>query len=896
VADELGDTQGLVAGRTLLQYEILGPIGQGGMGQVFRARDLRLGREVALKMLPPELAGDAERVQRFEREARAASALNHPHIVALFDTAVVGEQRVIVMELVEGRPLDLWVRETQPGLGEVLDVLTQLADALAAAHDVGVIHRDVKPANVLVTRQAYVKVLDFGLAKVAPAGGAAEATASLTRTGFVMGTLAYMSPEQALGRPTDARSDVFAVGAVLYEAVAGQPAFQGKTQVDVLHAIVNLAPPPLTARRPDAPAALQWVVDKALAKSPEERHQSMHELSADLRRLRRSLGSQPTTAVPATARGSVAMPWVAAAIAALAGLAVGGSIVGRGTEQSVSPAAQAAAPVFQVTTLAPAALRAIGPVIAPDGKWVAYVGTPDPARSDVYVQFIGGGPAVNLTRGVDLNIQNRTIIAGLGMAPDGAGIAFGLRPLRNKTFQTGGVYVVPAPVGGPVRLATEGFAALRWSPDGKRVALVRADPVAGDALVVADEDGQNAREVVPTSGSLHLHHPAWSHDGQYIYFTRGVQVHTAPGLEVWRVRATGGPTEPVVATQGVAMQPAPTADGRALVYAGDPDGRGLNLYWRMLDGSGEWRLTTGAGEYLEPHVSRDGRRIAAVGRRLHRELAAVEVEGPTATRVLTLGGPGSSDGEPSVSRASGRIFVSSYRAGGRNIWSVDAQGGDPRPITSSGYVDQGPQVSPDGRQVAFVSDRGGRRGIWVIPAEGGTPRSLATVEVLDRVSWSSDGRRLAFARSDPQEPTLWSMATEGGAPVRIAGAAGRVPIWSPTRDELAYARGDASGQTALHFVSLDGQPTRPPAAIAEVGLPSSAAWSPDGRRIALVNLPGRGEPDVWVLTLATGRVQRVAALIDAEAVEGVAWSADSRRVVFGYARQDTEVLLLQRTD
>jgi serine/threonine protein kinase len=282
----------LPAGTRLGAYEILAPLGAGGMGEVYRARDTHLDRQIALKLLPAGRATDPERVRRFQQEARAASSLNHPHIVSIYDTGEAEGFHFIAMELVEGVSPAAWVEREKPELRRILEVLTQVADALAAAHQAGIVHRDIKPANILVTPQGYAKVLDFGLAKLVETRVATEETQTagrpLSQSGVILGTVAYMSPEQAVGRPVDGRTDVFSLGAVLYEMITGRRAFTGSSEIDILHAVIHSAP----AERLE-PVELQWIGDKALAKDAGERYQSMAEFAADLRRLRHRLESGP---------------------------------------------------------------------------------------------------------------------------------------------------------------------------------------------------------------------------------------------------------------------------------------------------------------------------------------------------------------------------------------------------------------------------------------------------------------------------------------------------------------------------------------------------------------------------------------------------------------------------
>jgi Tol biopolymer transport system component len=285
------------------------------------------------------------------------------------------------------------------------------------------------------------------------------------------------------------------------------------------------------------------------------------------------------------------------------------------------PPANAAPLVLHATLIVPVSARPIAPAISPDGKWVTYLGLAG-GEPNLYVQYLSGGPPVNFSGALDLPLQTRTVVGGIDVLPDGSAIGVAGRPRRNGLWRVPGIWVVPAPLGGAPRLHSERFAAVRWSPDGRQIAAVIANPLIGDAVAVAAADGQEERILVPAAGGMHLHQVAWGHDGHFVYFSRTLEPNHALG-EIYRVAATGGAIEPVVSTQGTAMFPAPTPDGRAVIYAGDRNGEGLNIWWHPLDGTPERRLTVGAGEFSEPFISRDGR---------HRQPARPWVSGSVDSR------------------------------------------------------------------------------------------------------------------------------------------------------------------------------------------------------------------------------------------------------------------------
>ena len=855
------------------------------MGVVYRARDTRLDRDVALKVLADGLAADADAVRRFEQEARAASSLNHPNIVTVYDADVDDDTVYLVTELLQGTTLRERWSSGKGDRGDAVAIGIQIAAGLAAAHRAGIVHRDVKPQNIFITRTGVIKLLDFGIARLLrpdePAGADADTRVTRTREGAILGTPAYMAPEQIRGQAVDARADIFAFGCVLHEMLSGVGPFERSTPADAMAAVLADAPP---ARTGDlGPPALERIVRRCLEKDAADRFQSAADLQFALEAVREASVS-PSRRAGAT-RAVPTIPLLAG-VALMAVAVIAGLWVWSGS----TPPSDAVPQVLHVTTVVPASARPIAPAISPDGKWVTYIGLAGGA-ANLYVQYLNGEAPVNLTDGLDLPLQTRTVVGGIDVLPDGSGVGVAGRPRRAGLWRVPGIWVVPAPLGGAPRLLTERYASLRWSPDGRQIAAIVANPLVGDAVAVAAADGQDERILVPATGGMHLHHVAWGHDGRFIYFSRTLEPNHTLG-EIYRVPATGGAIEPVVSTQGTAMFPAPTPDGRAVIYAGDRGGDGLNIWWHPLDGTPERRLTAGAGEFTEPFISRDGRHLVVLARKRLGAIVRVGAdEGPVAV-LETMRADASADTDPSVSPAAGRVFLTSRRSGRRKIWSTDADGGSSVPITSGPDDDRRPAVSRDGQHVAFVSNRNDRRGIWVVPAQGGTPRQVVEADVIDYLSWAPDGRRIVYGTGGAGEASLWTIAVDGGKPVRLSPVNARVPAWSPVAEEIAFVSlvGD---QPFVQVVSPSGQLLREPIAIDAVSLPTALAWSPDGRRLGLVNLPGRAAAEAWVLELATGRLRKVAELPAPSEFEGLSWTADGRGLVLGRVDYESEVILLE---
>jgi serine/threonine protein kinase len=853
------------------------------MGEVYRALDTRLKRNVAIKILSPKLDADSDAVRRFEQEARAASALNHPAIVTVFDAGTENGQTFLVTELLEGTTLRARLEKGPLPVGDVLDVAIQVAGGLGAAHAAGIVHRDIKPENIFLTRRGAVKILDFGIARLMAENegerGAAS-TVAATSAGSVIGTAGYMAPEQVRGGAIDARADIFAFGCVLYEMLSGVRAFRKDTPFDTLASIVTEEPPELHASTA-IPTPLVRILRRCLRKDPADRFQSALDLAFALTAARDD--GTPSAARGAIRRGPVShvLRWIP--IAVLTGAAIAAALWITRNPEPLSPMS------IDAVSVVPSSAKPIAPALSPDGKWVAYISVGE-TQPQAFVQFLNGGLPMSLTRGSDIPVQNRTIVGGIDISPDGSSIALAGRATLMGLYQIPGIWILPAPLGGPARKVTDRYASFKWSPDGRRLAAVVANPLIGDAIVVAAIDGQDERMVVPSGGGLHLHQVAWSHDGRHVYYAQSFEAtHTLS--EIYRAPVGGGRPEPVVQTAGVARNPAPTPDGRALVYAGDHAGEGLNIWWHPLDGSPQRRLTAGAGEYTEPYISRDGRSLVCLARRRKGELIRVAVDEKSDPAPVALGLEGSGDSDPSTSLATDRLFISSPRNGRRKVWSIDPSGGQAIPLTTGDWVDQRPVVSPDGRSVAFISNRGGRRGIWIVPADGGTPRLLVHGDVLDRVSWSPDSRHLVYSSAGATVTSLWVVQAGGGTPRQIPGASGRTPAWSPTGDVIAAVRSD-NNMPVVHLTSSTGAKVREPLAIKSVGLPTALAWSPEGQRLVLVNLPGMAAAEAWVITVADGGMRKLLELPAPAELDGIAWTRDGRYIIAGRTEYETEVLLI----
>jgi len=903
----------MVPGERVGPYEIVARIGAGGMGEVYRARDSSLGRDVAIKVIPPAFAADADRLARFDREARMLASLNHPNIGGIYGLESLPDagdgqprRRAIVLEFIDGESLNDFMlragRDAAARVKEALALARQIGDALDAAHERGIVHRDLKPANIRVTHDGIVKVLDFGLAKVVGAEDVRNSdlensptmTNSDTQSGVILGTAAYMSPEQTRGRPVDKRTDIWSFGCVLYEMLAGRRAFPGDTTSDLIAAILERTAD-LTKLPAATPSRVRRLIERCLEKDVRRRMRDIADARAEIDEALAPQDVRDPKASP-PGRALAPLPAVAAiAIAATAGIA-GGWFAGRRP-------AETPAPMFdRVVRLVATPAHEFSPAISPDGKWVAYLSD---ARgpTDVWVKFLAGGDPANLTANAPIVVQASDYIGGLDVSPDGTQISV-IAAGRDQGAGPGpgiATWVIPAPLGGvPRRVLPAGDSALRWSPDGKHIVFVRTGGPLGDALVVADPDGQNERVVAKREGSQHLHWPRWSADGRYIYSNHGPQNFNIEPTQIVRVPAAGGRLETVVPTARRAAFPVLTPDGSGLIYAANPDGVELSLWWRELKTGRDVRLTSGIGEYTQPSLSADGRRLVGTIFDARQALERITIKNDGTSKIEPVTDGYSGDFDPVWSPDGSHLVFSTSRAGNRTLWSMRARMDQAAPLTSGTVFDERPAFSPDGQRIAFVSDRGGRRGVWIVGADGGTPRLIANADVIDTLSWSPDGTRLVYTTPIGDAPGLMIMNVADGTTKRLpTPRAASAPSWSRD-DVIAFVepRGGSAGAfvqlirpdgSAVSATRLDG----PDAASMGNGF---AVWSPDAKRLAAVTLSGAAAGSVWIVEPGSpAPYKKVMTLPSGVFLRGLTWTPDGSSLIVGQYRWSGDIFLAERS-
>ena len=820
-------------GRTLSHYKILQKLGSGGMGDVYLAEDHELGRQIALKVLPPDLAESEERRSRFQREAKAVAALNHPHIVTVHSFEESEGVHFITMELVRGKTLSEVIPRKGLSLAKFFEIAIPLADAVAAAHEKGVLHRDLKPDNLMLSDEGRLKILDFGLAKLKPEAGVSgiseQPTNARTEEGRIVGTVAYMSPEQAEGKTLDSRSDIFSLGIVLYEMATGERPFQGGTTASVLSSILKDTPKSVTEINPALPSLLGRIVRRCLVKDAEHRYQTAKDLRNELQELKREVDSGELQEGVAPRKSAPVPKWMLAAVALLA-VALALYLLRRSPEKTSHPTTT----FTQLTSLA--GVESF-PSLSPDGNTIVYASAAS-GNQDIYLQRVGGQNAINLTKDSPVDDTQPAF------SPDGTRIAF--RSERDG----GGIFVMGA-TGESVKRISDAGCNPAWSPDGE--ILVFSTEGVGDSdrgtstaelRVVRIDTGEV--QVVDVSDAVQ---PQWSPHGHRIAFWSNSRSERNY-RDIWTVPAKGGEVTAVTRDEHIDWNPVWSPDGKYIYFCSNRGGT-MSL-WRVAIDE-ETGIVRGAPELITASpaarmgpitLARDGRRIAY------------------------------------------QADISTH-----NIYKIsfdpdsEAVVGEPLAITSGSRWAFEPKPSPDDQWVAFSFWAGGGQGdIAVIRTDGTGLRQLTDEPQFLNVypRWSPDGRELVFYSMRSGNLELWSIRPDGSGLRQLTETPNRTscPLWSPDGKRMVYCSGEDSYIFHPEMPWKEQSPEklpRPPE-----GSFWASSWSPDGERQA-GEVYESGKTQIAVFSLVS-REYRVFPVNGGWPV----WLTDNRRLLF----QDRGKILL----
>ena len=903
IAAELlaGKPDQLAAGQFLGHYQIIYLLGEGGMGEVYLAHDIRLGRQVALKLLPAQFTLDADRVRRIKQEARAASALNHPNIVTIHEIGQSNSSHFITTEFIDGETLRQHMATGPMKLDEVLGVASQIASALAAAHSAGIVHRDIKPENIMIRRDGYVKVLDFGLAKLVeqkkksfPGMKESGARKNQTAGGIILGTVNYMSPEQAKGEKVDERTDIFSFGVVIYEMITGRTPFAGDSTTETLANLINAEPPPLSNFVANVPKELERAILKMLRKNKDERYQTIKDLqqtlSLDKSPLKaRSLETGNRTATLQAITGDANKHTTQTrysfsqqlnrhkllAAVSLTALLISSIGLGYYFLNHKRPFVFQAGEEKRLTSTG----RAKVTVISPDGDFVIYAQEENDGRQSLWMQHAGSESNRQIVPSSDIEYRV------LNITPDGNSIYY----VDGKQS----VYQIPISGGLPKKIV-EGLlqnSSIGFSPDGKQFTFVRRFEKDVSALFIINADGTNEQQIVSEGPPRRLQvDPAWSPDGKVI----ACPILIDGFFKILAVQLADRKTSLISSKPwSVIRKLAWLPDSNSLIFIGTVKGNFHQLFQISYPGGEARQVTSDLYNYDDFSLSVDGRSLAALRVEQTAHLWTMPSNDVARVREITSGFE-KFDGIYSLDWMSdSKILYTSAPSDDISTWTIEADGKNPRQLVKGGHY---PRVSPDHRFIVYRERIGSELALVRRELADGSER-LLTKGIIHYPTFSPDGKWLVFTNYN-NRISLWKVPVDGGEAIQILAESALCSAVSPDGKVIAFILRRGGNRNRIALVSFNGGEIIKTFDAVLASNPFSnnqnLQWTPDGTAIYYVGF-NHGVSNIWRQPI-DGSLAVQVTNFDAGRIFNFAYSPNGEQLALSRGSFNSDVVLIKNSE